>query len=286
MTTFWAILVRVTYNKVMASTLSVVIITKNEEERIGVCLESIKWANEIIVADNGSSDRTVEIAKEFTNKVFKFNGLTFDEIRNKATEKTTGKWILYIDADERVLAPLREEIKQIINSAKYDAFAISRRNIIFGEEVRYGPFFPDWVIRLVKKENYQGWIGKVHEYLKFKGELGYTTNSMLHLTHRNVDQVILKTLDYSKIDSKLRLDASHPKMSSWRFLRIFITETLNQGFKRKGFFNGTVGVIDSLLQTFSMVITYIRLWELQQKIPLQKKYQDIDQKLIEDDFQL
>ncbi len=270
----------------MTNNLSVVVIAKNEEEKVAVCLESLRWADEIIIADNGSSDKTIEIAKNFTSKVFRFEGLTFDEIRNKATEKTTNEWILYVDADERILASLKEEIKQLINSSKYSAYAISRRNIIFGEEVKYGPFFPDWVIRLVKKEAFEGWIGKVHEYLKFKGELGYTTNSMLHLTHRNVDQFILKTLDYSKIDSKLRFDTNHPKMTGWRFLRIFITETFNQGFRRQGFFGGTIGVIDSLLQTFSMLITYIRLWELQQKIPLKKKYENIDQKLLENDFQL
>jgi len=182
------------------------------------------------------------------------------------------------------LQPLKEEIENIIQKTEKSAFAVSRRNIIFGTEQKYGPFWPDWVIRLFKKSEFESWVGEVHEYGKFRGELGYTKNSFLHLTHRNVDQIILKSLDWSKIDAKLRLEAGHPKMSGWRFLRILISEIFNQGIKRRGFFSGTVGVMDSLLQVFSMVLTYIRLWEMQQEKPREQIYKDLDARLIENNF--
>ena len=264
--------------------ITVVVIAKNEQERIKICLESVSWADEIIFLDNGSSDKTIDIAKKYTEKIFSFDNLDFASIRNKGIEKASGDWILYVDADERVLQPLKMEIQSLMNTNQYSAYAISRRNIIFGKEVNYGPYKKDWVIRLLKKRDFESWIGKIHEQPKFKGKLGYSKNSFLHLTHRNLDQVVLKSLEWSKIEAKLRLDCNHPRMTDWRFIRILLSEIFNQGILRKGFFGGTVGVIDSILQIFSMFMSYVRLWEMQQNNPLDEIYDDIDRKLIADDF--
>lgn len=264
--------------------LSVIIIAKNEEGRIKACLESVKWADQIIVLDNGSTDRTLDIARQYTKEVFTYQDLDFSSLRNKGMEKVKRDWVLYVDSDERVLNPLKIEIFQLISSDKYSAFAISRKNIIFGQEVRYGPYSKDWVIRMIKKSDFEEWVGKVHEYPKFKGRLGYSKNSLLHLTHRDVDHFILKSLDWSKIDAKLRFDSNHPKMNSLRFLRILISELIKQGVIRRGFFNGTVGVVDSILQSFSLFITYIRLWQMQQGKPLNEIYDEIDKGLIENGF--
>lgn len=264
--------------------LSVVIIAKNEEERIGTCIVSVKWADEVVVVDNGSDDKTKDIAKKYTDKVFSYTGEDFSALRNFAMEKTGGDWVFYVDADERVLEPLKEEILNLISEDDASAYAVSRRNVIFGQEEKYGPFWPDWVIRLLKKDQFESWVGKVHEQPVFKGKLGYTKNSLLHLTHRDVDQIVLKSLEWSNIDAKLRLDANHPKMTGWRFIRILFTELYNQGIKRKGFFAGTVGVMDCLMQTVSMIITYIRLWQLQQLKTRDEVYRDLDKKLIQDNF--
>lgn len=264
--------------------LSVVVITKNEQDRIKACLESVKWADEIVILDNGSKDKTLEIAKKYTDKIFTFNIQDFSALRNNGMEKAKGEWVLHVDADERILEPLRNEIVGLTKTNDGSAYAISRKNIIFGKEVGYGPFWPDWVIRLLKKRDFEEWVGKIHEYPKFRGKLGYTKNSLLHLTHRDLDQIVLKSLEWSKIDAKLRFDVGHPKMSGWRFLRIFITEIFNQGIVRRGFFNGNVGVMDSLLQVFSMILSYIRLWQLQQPRSLNKVYEKIDEKLLENSF--
>lgn len=264
--------------------LSVVVITKDEENRIQACLESVKWASEIVVVDTGSKDRTLEIVKKYTDKIYDVPSQDFAEARNFAMKKISGDWVLYVDADERVLEPLRKEVEVMITSTLFGAYAISRKNIIFGKEVSYGPFRPDWVIRLIKKENFGGWIGKIHEQPNFKGKLGYSKNSLLHLTHRNLDQIVLKSLEWSKIDAELRLNANHPNMTGWRFLRIFITEIFNQGILRRGFFNGSVGVMDSLLQGLSFYMTYVRLWELQQSKPREQVYDEIDKNLIDNGF--
>lgn len=266
--------------------LSVVLNVKNDQEVVNGCLESVKWADELIVVLNDSTDETEKISREYTKNVFKITGQDFAKVKNLGLQKAKGVWVLFIDADERVLTPLKEEILQIIQKNEKSAYAISRKNIIFGSEVSYGPYKHDWVIRLVKKTDAKGWVGEVHEHLEFEGKLGYSKNSLLHLTHRNVDHFILKSLEWSNIDASLRLKANHPQMSGWRFLRIFVTETFNQGIKRGGFFGGTVGVIDSILQIFSMFITYVRLWQLQQKKPLDQIYKDVDKKLIDNNFNL
>lgn len=265
--------------------ISAIILTKNEQDRINACLESIKWVDEIIIYDNDSTDKTVEIAKKYTDKIFNFKQLDYAKIKNEAFEKTKGDWILYIDADERVLKPLEIEISQLIKDTKKSSFAISRRNIILGQETKYDAFWPDWIIRLVKRESFKGWQGSVHETLTFEGDLGYTKNSFIHLTHRDLDQIILKSLNWSNIDAELRLKSNHPKMSSARFLRILFTELFHQGIIKKGFFNGTVGTIDSILQSFSLFMTYVRLWQLQQSKSLDQIYDEIDKKLIESEFE-
>lgn len=264
--------------------LSIIVIAKNEEEMIKACLESVKWADEVVVVDNGSTDDTLKIAKKFTDNVFEFKEFDFAALRNFAMSKVSGDWVLYVDADERVLNPLKEEMLEIIKNTKNSAFALSRKNIIFGAEVSYGPYKKDWVIRLFKKTDFETWVGRVHEYGKFKGELGYSKNSLLHLTHRNLDQVILKSLSWSHIDANLRLEVNHPPMSGWRFLRILFGEFFYQGVVRRGFFAGTIGTIDSILQTFSLFMTYVRLWQLQQKQSLEKTYQEIDERLIKNGF--
>lgn len=265
--------------------LSVVIIAKNEAKMLSTCLDSVKWADEIVVIDNQSTDDTSKIAEKYTKKIFITDNDSFAGKRQFALDKITGDWLLFVDADERVLAPLKEEIEQLMKfKHEESAWAISRRNIIFGQEVKYAAFWPDYVIRLFKSEQLKGYKGEVHEQPVFEGKLGYLKNSFLHLTHRDIESVMLKSLSWSKIDAKLRLEANHPPMSNWRFLRILFTELFEQGVRRKGFFNGTVGAMDALLQVFSLMLTYMRLWEMQQPTPLSDQYQQIDHQLENDHF--
>lgn len=265
--------------------ISIIVITKNEEDRIKACLESAKWADELIVFDNDSTDKTLEIVRKYTDKIFHYPGIVdYQDLRNKAIEKTSGDWVLYLDADERILESLRNELLEISKTSGNSAYALSRRNIIFGKEVQYGPYKKDWMIRFFKRGKFKTWIGKVHEYATFEGNLGYTKNSLLHLTHRDIDQVVLKTVNWSNIYAKLLYESKHPKMTGWRFFRILVTESFEQGIKKGGFFAGTVGIIDSLAQVFSQFITYTKLWQLQQDKPLRKSYDELDKKLIDSEF--
>src|SRR5699024_10107490 len=152
----------------------IVVIAKNEEERIEACLKSCQFGDELILLDSGSTDKTVEIAKRLGARVVKVESGDFAQIRNTGMHEAKGEWVLYIDADERVLKHLQDEIRELAACTGFSAFALSRINIIFGQKATYGPYKKDWMIRLFKKSEFESWVGKVHEYGKFKGELGYS----------------------------------------------------------------------------------------------------------------
>lgn len=264
--------------------ISVVIITKNESAMIKTCLESVKWADEVIVADSGSTDDTIAIAKGYA-KIIKVTGDSFSGWRNQALNQVKSDWILFVDADERVLKPLYDEIQEIINiENSQSAWAIPRRNVILGEEKSYAAFWPDYVIRLFKKDKLKGYKGEVHEQPEFTGDLGKLKNPFLHLTHRDIDSMVLKSLTWANIDAKLMLQVNHSKMTGTRFVKVFFSEFFSQLIIRGAIWGGTIGVIDGLLQVFSKYLSYVKLWQLQRKNKLAEAYQDIDQNLINNNF--
>lgn len=253
--------------------LSVVIIARNEEKKILDCLDSSKWADEIILVDNGSSDGTVEIAKKFGVNIIKapnsFIG-KYAKLRNLALMKATGKWIFYLDADERITPLLRKEIQKLIRSdseldcaSRKVAFAIPRRNIILGKEMKHGGWWPDYVKRLFKKERLKEWIGQLHEEPVFQGEMGYFDSPMVHLKHDNLSEMVSKTNEWSQIEAKLLKEMNHPNMTWWRFFRIMLSELWYRLVVLKAFRDGAEGIIYALYQMWSRFVTYSKLWEIQ-----------------------
>lgn len=250
--------------------LSVIIITKNEEEMIKDCLESVRQlADEIIIVDSGSKDKTLEIAKKYTDRIFTYKNGSFSDWRNFGLKKAKGDWVLYIDADERVTTELKEEIKNVVQNPKpktqNPAYAIPRRNFYLGKEVRFGGAWPDYVKRLFKRDKLAEWKGKLHEEPVFEGKLGHLKEPMIHITHRDLSSMIEKTRQWSKIEAELLYQAKHPPVTWWRILRVMLTEFWERGIKKQGWRDGTVGWIEIIFQMFSRFITYARLWEMQQE---------------------
>lgn len=251
-------------------TLSIIIITKNEEETIVDCLESAKWAGELIIVDSGSTDKTLSIAKKYKCKVINYPSQKkeFSKWRNKGLAEAKGKWVFYLDADERVTPELREEILRLVRQPDCEgasAYFLPRRNYYLGYEIKHGGAWPDYVKRLFRKEKLEKWVGDLHEEPVFSGEFGYLTNPLLHYTHRDLTSMLRKTIEWSKVEAELLYKANHPKMVWWRFIRIIMTEFWYRGIKLQGWRDGTVGWIEIIFQCFSRFITYGRLWELQQK---------------------
>src|SRR3990167_9130189 len=167
--------------------ISAVILTKNEENNIVDCIESLTWVDEIIVIDDNSDDRTAALAKTKGATVYTHSlNNDFSKQRNFGLEKAKGNWILFIDADERVSEDLKKEIKHIVRSSLvYEGYFIKRKDILWGNEIKHGENAHIPILRLAKKES-GTWVGKVHETWEVHGKISVLQNELHHYTHQSM----------------------------------------------------------------------------------------------------
>ena len=266
--------------------ISAVVLTHNSQDRIATCLKSLSWVDEILVLDDNSSDKTLEFATKFKEvKTFEVSG-DFSKKRNLGAKKARGKWLLYIDDDEVVTPKLKTEIESAISHKQslrprlkqsltrsidriqpsaISAYAIPRKNILLGQEMKWGGWKPDYVLRLIKKSALLGWKGLLHEQPKIKGRVGKLKNKLIHTSHRSIEEMIAKTNSWSEIEARLLFESGHPKMNILRFFSAGFREFWYRGIKKLGFLDGKIGVVEIFYQTYSRLITYAKLWELQIK---------------------
>ena len=259
----------------MKTEISVIIISKNNENLIGDCLESVTWADEIIIVDNGSTDKTLEIAKSFGSNIIEVKGGNYSIWRNAGAKKASSNWLLYVDTDERVTSELKKEIQLIINPqplaiGQYVAYAIPRKNNLLGHEMKYGGWWPDYVLRLIKKEVLIRWEGVLHEQPAIKGlpagrqgKVGKLKNPLIHISHRSLTEMIDKTNTWSEVEAQLLYKSKHPQMTWWRFFSVAAREFWYRAILKLGFLDGPIGIIEIIYQMYSRMITYAKLWELQ-----------------------
>jgi glycosyltransferase involved in cell wall biosynthesis len=250
--------------------LSAIVIVKDGEALIGDCIDSLTFCDEIIVIDGGSKDKTLEISEKKGAKVLVHEMQDFSEARMYGLNAAQGKWVLYIDADERVTPELAKNIKQKIltsSISEVSAYKVKRKNYYLGENA--WPYI-EKITRLFKKDKLKTWQGKLHETPIVEGKVEELEGFLLHYTHRDLTSMVNKTIEWSKIEAELRFSANHPKMTWWRFPRVMMTAFLNSYIRQGGYKVGTVGIIESVYQSFSIFITYARLWEMQKKRDLKK----------------
>lgn len=246
------------------SSISAVIITKNEEKMLPDCLKSLEWVDEVLVVDTGSIDDTLKIAKKFRAKIVDAkSGKNFSDWRNKGLSLASGEWILYIDADERVTEELQAEITNL--EFKYSAYAIPRRNVVLGKELKHGGLYPDYQKRLFKKGKLKGWRGDLHEEPEINGNLSHLESPMIHIKHENFSEMVAKTNKWSEIEARLMFESSHPPMNIPRFLTAMTREFWQRMIVQKAFLDGKEGVVYAMYQVFSRFISYAKLWEMQVK---------------------
>ena len=209
------------------------------------CLSSLSWVDEIVRVE--------------TEKI---SG-SFSEWRNYGAKKAEGEWLFYVDTDEEVTTGLKKEIEDAVEEDKYSAFAIPRRNIFLGKKMYFGGWWPDYVLRLMKKEALIKWEGRLHEQPKIRGKISKLRHPLIHNSHRSLSERVEKTNQWSEVEAELLFKSGHPKMNILRFFSAGFREFWYRGVRKLGFLDGTVGIIEVFYQTYSRLITYSKLWELQ-----------------------
>lgn len=251
--------------------ISIIILAGNEAEMIVDCLKTCNWVEEIILVAANSSDQTVTLAKKtipnikIVKTIDEYNK-NFSKWRNLGFKTATKPWLLYIDADERIPSQLKSKIiKAIESKSNYTHYAIPRANYFLGKRVRHGGTYPDYVKRLYKKENFQGYRGILHEEPVVSGELGYLTSDLLHYTHRDISSMVKKTLVWSDTEAQALFKSGHPPVVWWRFIRMILTKLYERLIKQQMWRDGQVGWISAIFESYNTFLIYARLWELQQK---------------------
>lgn len=259
--------------------ISAIIITKNEKVIICDCLKSIDWVDEIIVVDSGSTDGTLDTVKKCRqSKIYesKIKG-DFSAWRSLGAEKATSDWLFYIDADERCPPELANEIKSVVGFPNFQyptlnisstsspvAFAIPRANIRLTKPLFHGGWWPDYVLRLMRKDALIGWEGKLHEQPKINGKTEKLKNHLIHLSHRgSLEHKFDTTIKYSITEAEQMFYTNHPPMTLPRFLSAMGREFWQRMFVSAGWKDGLEGIMEAIYQVFSVFISYARLWEMQ-----------------------
>lgn len=180
--------------------LTATVITWNEEERLRPCLESVAWADEIIVVDAESGDKTVEVARAFTDRIWIRPWPGFAAQKNFALEQATCPWALSLDADERVTPDLRREIESILDrDGALDGYAIPRKNYFWGAWIKHGRLYPDYQRRLVRRGRGRFVEHPVHESLEVRGSVGRLQAPLLHHSYRSLEEFIRRSNRYSTL---------------------------------------------------------------------------------------
>lgn len=250
----------------MRHRLSVVVMTKNEEDKIARCLESVKWADEIIVVDDMSTDKTTQICQSLGAKVIRNRSCgNFDHQRNLGIDSATGDWILQMDADEFVNNRLKEKIIYAINNpSQYVAFKFRRKNFFLGHFMRYAGEY-NYYTKLFRKDK-ASYVGRsVHETLNVDGEVGIIDGDIEHYVFETVGQFVDRQNFYSSVEAKALLNEKG--ILPERILSYNLTLSPLKLFwklyiRKKGYKDGMYGLIWCFLQSFRRILIWAKYWEL------------------------
>jgi len=241
--------------------ISAVIITKNEEANISECLKSISWVNEIILVDAESTDKTVELAKNFTSKIFIHKWEGFVKQKEFAVSQTSNEWILNIDADERISPQLKEEIITLIDK-DVNGYYLRRENYLLKKHIKSCGWDNDYQLRLVRKSKTRLTNRLVHEGFNVDGKTERLKNQLVHYTFASIEKTIGKINNYSS----LRAEELYRKKKKIGGLTI-ITHGLAAFFRffivLRGYKDGVYGLIISLFNSITTFLVYMKVWELQ-----------------------
>jgi glycosyltransferase involved in cell wall biosynthesis len=252
----------------MSATLSIAMIARNEEKNLPRTLEAVRWADEIVIVDSGSVDRTPEIAKSFgAHHFFNRDFRGHPEQKSIAIGKCSSDWILLLDADEVVSPELAEEIRRTIQNPQYEAYWVPRLNLFMGRWIRHGGFYPDRKLRLFKRGSVQMETGVgPHGTPQFAGPKGVLKHDLMHHAYPNFDLYLAHMNDYSTENVYALVERGKaktlPAMLWLAFLNPAATFVKNYVF-RLGFLDGVEGLIYHLNHSVYIHWKYVKAWDAQ-----------------------
>lgn len=246
--------------------LSVIIITKNEAANIRACIESVAWADEIVVVDSGSSDGTADICRELGAKVYVHDWPGFGAQKNRALDHATNDWVFSIDADERVTPALKSQLIEATESGRANGYYVPRRSQFCGTFIRHSGWYPDYVLRLFRKTSGRFSDDLVHERVLLEGDTGRLTSPILHYSYLTKLDVQRKTEQYAAAGAlqmykrgKKATSADAPLRAGWAFIRTFCL--------RLGFLDGIAGFNIALMNARTTYLKYRQLKALHSDQP-------------------
>jgi glycosyltransferase involved in cell wall biosynthesis len=245
--------------------LSVVIIAKDEAERIGDCLESVAWADEIVVVDSGSTDATREIARRHTDKVHTIPWRGFGAQKQAAVDLAAHDWVLSVDCDERVTPALAAEVRGLLaQAAPLPAYSIPRRTFLGRKEIRHCGWYPDRTVRLFDRRQARFSDSLVHEQVVAGGAVGKCREHMLHYSFTGLEQLLDKLNHYSDLSARQMFESGRRFSAfdlalrpAFAFLRTYVL--------RAGVLDGVEGLTIAATTALSTYAKYAKLQELERK---------------------
>lgn len=245
------------------SRLTVTVITWNEEERLRPCLESVIWAQEIVVVDAESTDKTVGIAREFTDRIWIQPWPGFPTQKNFALDQASSEWVLSLDADERVTPELRDAIERIIRSGgPADGYAVPRKNFFWGAWVRHGRLYPDYQLRLFRRGTGRFVDRGVHESVAVSGRVERLASPLVHQSYRSLDEFVLRSNRYSSLAAAEWLKRGRRVWLGDLMLRP-LGRFLSMYLLHRGFLDGWRGLVLAVLYAHYVFLRTAKVWEAQ-----------------------
>lgn len=246
--------------------LSVAIITKNEEENIRACLESVAFAGQIVVVDSGSTDATLAIAAEFGCDIYREGWFGFGRQKQIAIDRCVKPWVLLLDADERIPPETAEFIKEIVMSsdAKTAGFSFPRKNYFQGRWIRHAGWWPDRVLRLFRRDAGRMTDAAVHEAVEVRGAVKNLDAVIEHYTESGLDKILQKIDRYSTLGAQEAFAAGKRSSPASAFFRAALT-FLQDYFLRLGILDGRQGLTLAVTDSVNKFFKYAKLSELQRK---------------------
>lgn len=238
--------------------LSVVVITKNEEANIDACLSSVSWADEIIIVDDYSADKTVELASKFTDKIIKRKMDNEGIHRNYAYSLAKNEWVLSLDADEIASPELKDEIINTLPAnTKFAAFSIPLRNYIGNYWVRYGGWYPAGKLRLFKKDKFKYEEVGVHPRVFLDGECGHLTKDIIHKGYPDIEHFMSSVNRQTTLEAQKWIQTNR-KMGLGKALWRTFDRFIRSYFTKKGYKDGIYGFTIALFASFYQILSYVK----------------------------